>query len=241
MPTRDAAETSPLDHLALLGTMQDAFADTIPRVDPDASVPWCGRWRVRHLVVHLARIHHWAAAQAAGTPEVPLGSGPFELEPFYRGCAAELRTTLEALGGDALCSTLVGPGPVAFWRRRQLHETVVHLWDLRAAGGLALDVAPQVWADTVDEMVTVMQPRQVRMGRMPRLGDAIDLTATDVDRRWRLDCEVGEEVPAAVAVSGSASALALLVWRRIDMDDATLTVRGDTRVLDEALGQRLTP
>jgi uncharacterized protein (TIGR03083 family) len=237
MPTVDPA---PLDHLARLAQVQDAFLATIPVVDPRTPVPWCGRWRARDLVVHLARIHHWAAAQASGGHEVPLGRGPFDLEALYRDCAAELRTTLHGLGPDALGSTLLGSGPVTFWHRRQLHETLVHLWDLRTAGGLTVDEEPAVWADTVDEVVTVMQPRQVKLGRMPRLTRPIDLVATDVDRRWRLD-SVADAGDPAVEVHGPASSLALLLWRRTSLDDPALRPVGDRSVLDDALTQALTP
>jgi uncharacterized protein (TIGR03083 family) len=228
-----------LDHLAELTRLQDAFAGTIPDVDPQARVPWCGRWRVHHLVVHLARIHHWAAGQARRTREVPLGRGPFELEPLYRRCAAELRDTLAELGPDAIGSTLLGPGPASFWRRRQLHETLVHLWDLRTAGGLGLDVGAVVWADTVDEVVTVMQPRQERMGRMEPLPAPLSLVATDADRAWTLGPT--DSGAAAAEVSGPASALALLLWGRAAPDDTALTVTGDDAALADALGRRFTP
>ncbi|GAA2719492.1 maleylpyruvate isomerase family mycothiol-dependent enzyme [Cellulomonas aerilata] len=240
--------TAPLDHLVHLAELQRAFARTVPAVDPQARVPWCGRWRVHHLVVHLARIHHWAAAQARRTCEVPLGRGPFELEPFYRRCAAELRDTLVELGPDAVGSTLLGPGPASFWRRRQLHEALVHLWDLRTAGGLPLDVDPALWADTVDEVVTVMQPRQVRMGRMDPLPAPVALVATDAgDRTWTLGPGGGDQagvragMPAGAQVTGPAQGLALLLWGRAPADDPSLAVTGDRAVLVDTLSRRLTP
>lgn len=116
----------------------------------------------------------------------------------------------------------------------------MHLWDLRTAAGLTLAAEPELWADTVDEVVTVMQPRQVRLDRMPRLVRPIALTATDVDRAWRLDCEQPDGAPA-VEVRGPASALALLLWRRTSTDDPALAVTGGRSVLDGALAQRLTP
>ncbi|WNB86104.1 maleylpyruvate isomerase family mycothiol-dependent enzyme [Cellulomonas sp. ATA003] len=261
MPSPAVPSPAPdLDHLALLRTLQGAFAASIGAVAPDSRVPWCGRWRVRDVVVHLARIHHWAAAEARGSREVPLGRGPFDLEPFYRACAAELTETLARLGPDAVCSTLVGRGPASFWRRRQVHETLVHLWDVRTVGGLAVDVNPAVWADTVDEVVTVMQPRQVRLGRMPPLAHTLALVADDVVapdgavRRWHLggddtdptrdpthDRTAGPCDGAAVEVRGPARAVALLLWGRTAPDDAALRVTGDRAVLDDVLAQRLTP
>jgi uncharacterized protein (TIGR03083 family) len=231
--------TDHLDHLGQLIRVQDEFLATIGQVDPTTPVPWCGRWRVRDLVVHLARIHHWAAAQARSTHEAPLGRGPFVLEDLYRECAGELRDTLIELGPDAVGSTLLGRGPASFWRRRQLHETLVHLWDLRTAAGRGLDVRADVWSDTVDEVVTVLQPRQVRMGRMPRLLSPIELAASDVDRAWRLD--TADAGPAVVQVRAPASVLALILWGRRSPDYADAEVSGDEAVLRAALSERLTP
>ncbi|KQY47659.1 maleylpyruvate isomerase family mycothiol-dependent enzyme [Cellulomonas sp. Root137] len=225
------------DLLAVLGGLQDDFLATIPLVDPATRVPWCGRWRVKDLVVHLARIHHWAAGQARRRQETPLGRGPFVLEELYATCAAELRETLTELGPDAEAWTLLENGPASFWHRRQTHETLVHLWDLRTAGGLDLTVDAWLWADTVDEVVTVMQPRQERMGRMEPLAAPIELVADDAGRTWLLG---GTTHPAAT-VTGPADALALLLWGRATPDHPRLTVDGDAGALDDALGRRLTP
>lgn len=233
--------TASLDHLRLLGALQDEFLATIPLVDPTTRVPWCGRWRVRDLVVHLARVHHWASGQASRRRETPLGRGPFDLVELYATCAAELRDTLTALGPDAPASTLVGPGPASFWHRRQLHETLVHLWDLRTAGGLPLDVDPAVWADTVDEVVTVMQPRQEHLGRMEPLPAPVALVATDLRPGARATWSLGGDGAPAVTVRGAAQDLALLVWGRRTPDDDGLGVDGDRAALDDALARRLTP
>lgn len=248
-----------LDHLSLLATLQGEFLTLARAADPEAPVPWCGRWRVRNVVEHLARIHHWAAGQARRAQEPPLGRGPFDLPELYASCAAELRETLAELGPDADAWTLVGRGPVSFWHRRQVHETLVHLWDLRAAvataagpaptssgrapHGIGLvgtdDVAPQVWADTVEEVVDVMHPRQVSLGRVPRLAGQVTLVATDVDLRRTL--EHAEREGGAVEVHGPAAALALLVWGRIDADHPGLRVVGDRPTLDQLLAAGLTP
>lgn len=223
-----------LDHLTHLVAAQDAFLASIAEVDPTTRVPWCGRWRVRDLVVHLGRIHHWAAGQASKRQETPLGRGPFVLDAFYATQATELRETLVRLG-DTEGWTLVGNGPASWWRRRQLHETTVHLWDLRTAGGLPVDDDPAVWADTVDEVVTVMQPRQQAMGRMEPLPAPVRLVATDADRTWLLG---GTGTPS-VTVEGTAQDLALLVWGR--RSPGEVAVHGDVDALDDALARRLTP
>lgn len=231
--------TGGLDHMPWLTAFQDDFLATLRDADRTARVPWCGRWRVADLTIHLARIHHWAAAQARRTREVPLGRGPFDdLAGLYERCALELREAILELGPDAIGSTLLGPGPASFWMRRQMNETLVHLWDLRSAVGLRTDVPGEVWADTVDEVVAVMQPRQVRLGRMEPPTVAVDLVGTDSATRHRLGRPDGE---ADVVVSGPVQQLALLSWRRTAPDDDALTVEGARDRLDALLAERLTP
>lgn len=226
-----------LDHLALLEDLQDRFLASISDVDPTTPVPWCGRWRVKDLVVHLARVHHWAAGQARRQQERPLGRGPFDLTALYARCADELRTTLGELGPDADSWTLLGRGPAAFWHRRQAHETLVHLWDLRTAGGLPLHVRPAVWGDTVDEVLTVLQPRQEHLGRMAPLALGLDLVPTDLETRWHH----GPLDAPGMRVTAPADQLALMLWGRVPADEPTLEVHGDRRALAEVLAQRLTP
>ena len=257
-----------LDHLALLGAAQDDFLALLRDADPTTQVPWCGDWTVREMAVHLADIHHWAAGQARREQETPLETSAPDVVELYGRCAAELRATLRALPAHASAWTLIGDGTVDFWHRRQLHETLVHLWDLRVALALAGsgDMSPRVggvgvrapagapvprfdpawarpmvaeaWDDTVDEVVTVMHPRQVRLGRCPALPATIHLVATDTGRRWTL--EHASAAPSA-EVAGPAAALALLLWRRVLPQDPALQVTGDRSALDAALALRLTP
>ena len=238
-----------IDYLPLLAHLQGEFLAGVRASDATARVPACGRWRVRNLVEHLARIHHWAAGQARRRQETPLGRGPFDLPELYATCAAELRETLAELGPDADAWTLLGRGPASFWHRRQVHETLVHLHDLRAASVGAVpeavdDVAPEIWADTVDEVVTMFEPRQVRMGRIDPLARTVALAAPDAGAAWVLGAhEDGRTggMEAAATVTAPARELALLVWGRLTPEQAGVVVDGDRAVLDEVLGSRITP
>lgn len=232
--------TAGADRLARLAELQSAFASSIDQVEAATAVPWCGSWTVRDLVEHLASIHHWAAAMARGADVEPLPACD-DHEGRYRECAAELIDTLRRLDPEAPARTLDHGGTVSFWHRRQLHETLIHLWDLRTAAGRDLDVDPALWADTVDEAVTVMHPRQVRLGRAPAAHVRIGLTATDVDRSWTLPAAEEAVSEPAVTVSGPAEALALLLWRRTGADDPRLRVVGDTTALAAVLGDRFVP
>ncbi|KSW28733.1 maleylpyruvate isomerase family mycothiol-dependent enzyme [Cellulomonas sp. B6] len=237
----DAPDHPPVATTAVLADLQDRFLASVGEVDAGARVPWCGRWRVRDLVVHLGRIHHWAAGQARRRQETPLGRGPFVLDAFYATQAAELRETLDELDPDAPAWTLDDSGVVRFWHRRQVHETLVHLWDLRTAGGLPLDVPPALWADTVDEVVTVMHPRQVALGRVAAPPSPVRLVAQDAGRAWATAAAPGAPGEPAATVHGPAERLALLLWGRTTPDDPALGVTGDRAALDAALTGRITP
>ncbi|QZN86690.1 maleylpyruvate isomerase family mycothiol-dependent enzyme [Cellulomonas sp. C5510] len=247
MPTREsraggAAPAAPV-LLDVLAEAQDAFARLLADADPDAPVAACPGWTVTDLVLHLGAVHVWAAGMARGTDSDEEGApGPREpvaLQARYREQAGTLLGTLRALGPDAPGLTLLGPGPASFWHRRQVHETLVHLHDLAAAAGAEHPVTdPSLWADTVDEVVTVMLPRQVRLGRTTLPEVAVRLAAPDAGRTWLLG--VAEAGPAA-EVAGPSRALALLLWGRTTADDPALRVAGDRAALRAALGRALTP
>jgi uncharacterized protein (TIGR03083 family) len=230
-----------LDHLAALGDAQRRFLTTLASADPESPVPTCAPWRVADLALHLGGVHWWAAAMALGVdldphePAEPRDTST--LVGFYAWAAAELRSTLAVLGPHAPCATLVGPGQASFWGRRQLHETLVHLWDLQVALGADVDDSPhdEAWVDTVAEVVDTMTPRQVRLGRIALPAQAVELVAPG--RSWRL----GPDLRAAATVHGRPRDLALLLWGRLVPGDRSLHVSGDAAAVDRLFSLRLTP
>ena len=234
---------TPDDYFVTLGELQAEFAAALKQADPDVPVPSCDDWSVGDLADHLAGVHHWAAAMARDQDEEPLPV-PLDLVAAYEAQAAELRETLSALGPEATGRILNGltedgRGPVSFWFRRQVHETLVHLWDIRAALGLdAPEATPELWADTVDEVLTVMYPRQIALKRTRKVVTRIELTATDIDQTWAIGAPNAVQ---KVSVTGSARDLALLLWGRTTPRSAELTVTGDEAALAEALSRALVP
>ncbi|SEO47289.1 maleylpyruvate isomerase family mycothiol-dependent enzyme [Trujillonella endophytica] len=231
-----------LDHherLAALAAEQGAVAALAAGAPADLPVPACGDWTVGVLVRHLAAVHRWAA-QATRTD--PAGELP-DMRPAWRAttagdypaAAAELR---DALADPARpCVTLTGPGTAGWWTRRQLHETLVHRLDLAAALGREAPVDPGIAADCVAEVLDTMQPRQVALGRMPPPVAGLRLTAPSGS--WVLG-------PAPVAeVTGDEAALALLLWRRLGLDDGVgdgrLTVTGDRAAAAALLAEAVVP
>lgn len=227
----------------VLAEVQDQFHAAALKADPDLPVPACGDWSVGDLVDHLAGVHHWAAAMACDVEEEPRPV-PLDLAGDYAAQAAALREALAALAPDATGRILNGltddgRGPASFWYRRQVHETLIHLEDLRTAIGLESPQIPaEVWADTVDEVVSVMYPRQVALGRTPRVVTRVELVAPDASQHWMFGAPNAAQ---RVHVSGPARALALTLWHRATPESAGLEVTGDQAALAEVLGRPIVP
>ncbi len=224
-------------HLERLRDYQRRFAETLSTVAPDLPIPTCGEWTARDLAVHLADIYTWAAHRAGGE-RVRLEPGP-DLVAHYRTAVAVLLTTLSELDPDEACWTLLDDdrpadepriGTRAFWHRRQALETMVHLWDLRTAAGLSTVFSPDEWWDCADEVVTVMQPRQLRLGRIPAPSTRVVLAPSDAPE---LVLDGAASSALTVRVRGTAEELALLLWGRRRAD--ALVVEGDRDALAAAL------
>jgi uncharacterized protein (TIGR03083 family) len=147
---------------------------------------------------------------------------PADLVAGYPVAATTLIDALSAAGPDGPAWTF-GPEPKAgFWQRRQVHETLVHLYDAMLANGSAAlwDPEPELAWDGVDEVATLFYPRQVRLDRTQALTRPLRLTATDLDRSLTL----GEgDDPLELALP--AADLLLALWKRepvADTDAASL-------------------
>ena len=204
------------DWLALLRARTDTFADLVRDADLDAPVTHCPDWTVHDLVAHLGGVHEWAAhAVVAGdpdlSPEQPSATDSRELAEWYADRAARLLDVLTQTPSDAPAWTLNRDDRTAgFWRRRQVHETAMHVWDLEEALGQPRPIDPWLAWDGVLEVVDVLHPRQVRLGRVPPPADAVRLIATDVSG----DVTIGHGDP--VVVRDRAEVLLRLLWHRAD-------------------------
>lgn len=260
---------TPQQHLGYLARLQDAFATLAAAADPGAPIPGLGGWTVRELVLHLAGVHRWAGQMARGDDgaddDLPVDEtlSATELAARYAEHAAALRATLTTVGPHGTAATLLGPGPASFWYRRQMHETLIHLGDLAAARAGAwtadaldgvVDLGPEPWRDGVDEVVTMFQPRQVRLRRMPPLVRHVALRDAETGTAWVLGAhedghgdghEDGHDDRSddgpAVTVTADARTLDLLLWGRVGPDTVGVVIDGDRDALDAALASALTP
>lgn len=206
-----------LDWLPLLRLHTDRFAEVLGRADLGAPVTYCPAWSVRDLALHLGGIHQWAAhavthRSPSFVPTTPASdAGRTEVAAWYRHSAAGLRDVLEAAPADAPAWTFDPDDTTAgFWRRRQVHETAMHVWDLEGALGTPTPYDAGLAWDGVREVAEVIYPRQVRLGRVEPLPAALRLLATDLDGEVTLGSGETVEVRAAAEV------LLRLLWHRAD-------------------------
>ncbi|MFH9675008.1 maleylpyruvate isomerase family mycothiol-dependent enzyme [Streptomyces sp. NPDC017405] len=203
---------------------------------PDAQVPVCPEWQVRDLVRHVGLVHRWATALVAERADArrPFGDPPAldgdELVDWYRDGHRRLVDTLAAAPADLECWTFLpapSPSPLAFWARRQAHETTVHRYDAELArGGAPSPIAPDFAVDGIDELLRGFHARSRSRLRSdePRVlrVRAVD-TGTGTDAVWtmRLTAEPAVTVRAAggdaeAELSGPADQLYLALWNRMD-------------------------
>src|ERR1019366_10224384 len=80
--------------------------------------------------------------------------GDGDLFRAYRSAHAVLVEALVAAPPDLRCWTfLPAPSPLAFWARRQAHETTIHRVDAELASGPVAPVTPEFAADGLDELL----------------------------------------------------------------------------------------
>jgi uncharacterized protein (TIGR03083 family) len=261
----DTAPYGPCDtayHIARLREEGELLAGAAERAGLDALVPACAGWRVRDLLKHLGYVHRWATGYVReqhprwvdrASEEEILAGGPRDdaLIGWFRDGHAMLVRVLEAAEEDMTCWTfLAAPSPLAFWARRQAHETAIHRVDAEqaaAAAGAAgtgpadgPPFAPGFAADGVDELIMGFLGRDAKRGSWDGPPGVLGFHADDgagATAHWRVVSTPGqlavarEAGPADCDVTGDAPGLYLLLWNRRDANG--LQVRGDAGTLAE--------
>ncbi|GHG00905.1 MULTISPECIES: maleylpyruvate isomerase family mycothiol-dependent enzyme [Amycolatopsis] len=209
------------EYLPVLRELTSAFAERLRTGDPAAPVPDCAGWTLADLGTHLGNVHRWAATVVTTGEVHPQDFEELpdaELVSWYAEGAQLLLGALEAADPEDRCWHFGGTEKTkAFWFRRQVHETAVHLAD----SGSAHVLDPAVAADGVDEVLGAMLPRVTRWHAVPQLPGPVTLRATDTGDVWTV--HPGEPPalgPAAdgAEVEGPARDLLLRLWKRTGPD-----------------------
>ncbi|WP_330456180.1 maleylpyruvate isomerase family mycothiol-dependent enzyme [Streptomyces sp. NBC_00820] len=222
------------------------LASAAAEAGPDAKVPTCPEWQVRDLLRHTGAVHRWAAgfvAEGIAEPR-PLDDTPDvdgeELVAWYRDSHRSLVETLAAAPDDVDCWTFhraPSPSPLAFWVRRQAHETTIHRYDAEAArGGEVSPIAADFAADGIDELLRGFharsrsrlrseEPRVLRVRAADAGADAVWTVRLSADAPVTSRDAAGE---ADAELSGPADLLYLALWNRVPVPD----VSGDESVAE---------
>ena len=208
------------DYLPVLRELTGAFAARLRTADPAAKVPDCGDWTLADLGMHLGNVHRWAATVVTTGEVQPQnfedGLGGAD---WYAESAQLLLDALDAADPEDPCWHFGGTAKTkAFWFRRQVHETAVHLAD--SGSDHVLD--PAVAADGVDEVLGTLLPRVTRWHAVPRLPGPVALRATDTGDAWTVHPgeppALGPAVSEAATVEAPARDLLLRLWKRTGPD-----------------------
>lgn len=246
---------TPDGYLERLRELTTGFARVASTGDHAAPVPCCGDWRLRDLVVHLGNVHRWAAAivRTGGPAPQDLEAEPGgDLAAWYRESAEALIEALrEASPGDGAWNFTAAAKTKAFWFRRQVHETAVHLLDAHRAAGSEYTLDPSLAADGVDEVLLAMLPKVKRWHTPPAVTVPLLLKTSDTGHAWLITPPGETDVPgsrqadpaeaASAVVEGPAEGLDLLLWQRIELDGAGIEITGDATAAKTFLAGPLTP
>lgn len=223
-----------------------AFADAVTGLDPHAPVPTCPEWRVRDLVGHIGQAHRWAAelvrTRAAAPVPDPRAAEPGDPPDWPRwlhdGTADLVGALLIDTGPDTPVWTFLGELPAAFWLRRMLADTVVHVADAACAAGRPFPIATDLAAETISEGLSLISSAgaaglKPELGELRGAGQTLQLRPADVEPGWLITREPGgvrwerRTADADVVVAAPVNDLLLVFSRRIAPDDPRLTISGD--------------
>lgn len=237
-----------VDHVGVIES-EGARVLAAYRSNPDGRVPWSDRWTVRSVARHVAGSHHAVAViladrpsadfeQAAAMPRIETNDPAFP--EWFAANTERLLTQCRTVPPAAVCwapHPLLA-GTAAYWTRRIAYDTLVHRWDAETGAGIAgAPMEPEIAADAVDELLDVGL-RVTRAVTDAPAGPAIRLACADTPHVWHLDLsEVGrltihaEPIDVAVTLRGTAEDVLLWLWRRIEIEGASIEVDGDRSVL----------
>ncbi len=232
--------------ITALHTQGLLLGDAAERAGLATDVPTCPGWTTRELLLHIGHVHRWAAETVGERrptrpvlywPDDPNADEPADddLLDWYRAGHAHLVHTLRAAPADLDCwSFLPAPSPLAFWTRRQAHETTMHRADAdRATGpGTSAPIDAGFAEDGVDELLVGWVPGSRKL--RAETERTLHVHATDVAAHWLV--RISQDRPKAerltappeaadLCVSGPAEHLYLALWHRQPWDG--LTVTGD--------------
>ena len=242
------------EHIAMLRRQGDLLATAAERAGLDAAVPPCSPWLVKDLLRHTGYVHRWAAKHVTERPaqvldgpperEILRGGAPDSelLDWFRTGYAALAQTLATADPALEYAAFIAAPSALAFWARRQAHETAIHRADAESAAGTTPEYPADFAADGVDELIMGFGRRRKYQSAASPGGGLLRVLAVDTGDAWSVGAHEGRLQPrrdasgdaadgAGCMVSGPVSGLYLYLWNRLEAGPAGVTVVGEDSLL----------
>jgi uncharacterized protein (TIGR03083 family) len=246
------------EHIAALAHQGTKLANAARCAGYSAVVPTCTPWRMRDLLRHVGYVHRWATQYVAGEiidmmPELTeadqLISGPGDEtlhDWFMDGLLGLVEALADASPDMRAWTFLPAPSPLAFWARRQAHETAIHSADAQLAAGFRHTYQADFAADGIDELLIGFFGRDAATPSPDvelSSGRTLLVRTADTGQDWHVRLtEDGTKIittargscpadSAACILTGPASELYLLLWNRVEPAAAEVTVSGDEQLL----------
>jgi uncharacterized protein (TIGR03083 family) len=218
---------------------------------PDDPAPACPEWTVRDVVTHVGTGHRWAAdiierrlrEPVAQTP-APAPQEQAQWPDWLAEGARRLRVAVRDGGPEQPVWTWQADKTAGFWLRRMLHDELVHRFDIELAGDHIGEVAPDLAADGVTDLLecitTLTRPRYKERSNFGGLaGDGQTLKFRPADlagSEWFVERDATgvnwrhSDEPADVTVRAPARELLLVLNRRLDPAAAKVEISGDAEL-----------
>jgi uncharacterized protein (TIGR03083 family) len=240
-------------HIAALEAEGGTLSHAARCAGLDATVPGCPGWRVADLIRHTGYVHRWATRNILEHPDEVIDEdteeqilgvqdpSEAELLTWFSHGHRGLIETLKNADPDGQYPVFLhgSPSSLAFWARRQAHETAIHSADAQLAAGQRPRFGADFASDGIDELIMGFAARGRRWARAAA-GRSMQVEATDTGAAWRLTTP-GEEGARAICervepgsgatdcqLAGPAGGMYLLLWNRTDVSSAQVAVTGDT-------------
>ena len=242
-----------VDHLGVIRRESARFSKALHAGDLAAAVPSCPGWTLADLGLHLIEVQHfWGEIAEQLLQDVEEYSGrpapdADELAGTFDDVSERLlRWLTERDPADRCWSWHAEGGSIAWVRRRQAHEALIHRIDAELAIGEITPVDLDAAVDGVDEIFDSQIDGPVpEWGTLEREGVFVRVAAADAERTWDLEfcrfqgtspvTDTTYDIPSATRVDqidtpgavirGTAADLDLWLWGRTGLD--ALEVTGD--------------
>jgi uncharacterized protein (TIGR03083 family) len=161
----------------------------------EAAVPSCPGWTGRDLIRHVGVTPHGLAICISTPVESSLPdmkriregikTAPADDAMLIEWARTEIKgwaEQLRRLDPSAPAFSMTADKTMGYWIRHSAVETTVHLWDIEGISGSHAEISPDLAADGLDELLSLIDLRRFRKDPLP--SHSLLVAPTDTQRTW---------------------------------------------------------